>query len=144
VCKVTGKRLPHKAQRQYLSRHGRHIPRARAQRGDTIYWARHGSCLSGIRHIAIVKDERMMIHATGHAGKVLEQRIWTESGRLKICPYAVRFGLLPPLPSSSLAFSSFHSSFFSAQGSSALLCIILHIELLTVGGDLRLALLSRF
>ncbi len=90
VCKVTRKQLPHKAQLQYLSRRGKHIPRARAQRGDTIYWATNGNCRRAIKHVAIVKDARTMLHAPNRRSKVREQRIWTQSGSLRICPYAVR------------------------------------------------------
>jgi hypothetical protein len=90
VCKATGKLLPHKAQLQYLSRLGRHVPLARAQRGDTIYWAINGNCRSGIRHVGIVKDSRTFLHVPGRGGAVREQRIWTQSGNLKICRYAVK------------------------------------------------------
>lgn len=91
VCHATHKHLPHSAQRQYLSRLGRHIPRGRAERGDTVYWARNGDCRRGITHVALVKDRHTILHAPHQRARVREQRIWTVSGNLRICPYAVRF-----------------------------------------------------
>jgi cell wall-associated NlpC family hydrolase len=91
VCKVTGKHLPHKAQSQYKSRLGKHIPRSQAKQGDTIYWARNGNCNSGIKHVGIVKDSKYFINAPHTGAKVRVQKIWTKSGSLKICPSAVRF-----------------------------------------------------
>ncbi len=90
LCKARQKLLPHSAQRQYLSRLGRHIPRGRAERGDTVYWARNGNCRSGVTHVAIVRDKQIILHAPHQRARVREQRIWTVSGNLRICPYAVR------------------------------------------------------
>jgi hypothetical protein len=92
------KNLPHNAQQQYLSSAGRHIPRAQAQRGDTIYWATNGNCRSGITHVAILKDARTMVNAPSKNTRVREQSIWTQSGSLRICPDAVRSvsELFPP------------------------------------------------
>jgi hypothetical protein len=101
VCKALRKTLPHNAQRQYLSPLGRHVPRSQAQRGDTIYWATNGNCRSAIKHVAIVKDARIMLNAPNRNARVREQAIWTQSGSLRICPDAVRLVLLPRRFSSS-------------------------------------------
>ncbi len=101
VCKVLRKHLPHFAQSQYHSRLGKQIPRARALRGDTVYWAPHGNCRSGITHVAFVKDANTILHAPHAGARVREQRLFTQSGNLRICPYAVRsvehYNKSPPL-----------------------------------------------
>ena len=91
VCKALHIQLPHKASLQYVSRKGKHIPRAKAQRGDLLFWATNGHCKgNSIKHVGIFSKPGYFLNAPNKRSKVRVQKIWTKSGSLKICPSAVR------------------------------------------------------
>jgi cell wall-associated NlpC family hydrolase len=104
VCVVMRKALPHTPQRQYLSGLGRRIPRARAVRGDTIFWATNGDCRAAVKHVALVKDARIMLHKPTRLGRAREQIIFTQAGSLKICPDAIRLEQTPVTSHPSFTF----------------------------------------
>ncbi|UNI16361.1 hypothetical protein JDV02_002797 [Purpureocillium takamizusanense] len=91
VCQAQKKTIPRVAQDQYHSKMGKHIPRKDAQPGDMLFWANGGNCKSKVAHVGIYMKPGWMVNAARTGTPVREQKIWTASGDLKICPDAVRF-----------------------------------------------------
>jgi cell wall-associated NlpC family hydrolase len=87
---VTRQPLPPSSQRLYLSPCGRRVPHARAARGDALFWATNGNCRTAVKHVALARDAHIMLHKPTRLGRAREQRIFTQAGSLKICPYAIR------------------------------------------------------
>lgn len=79
------------AQTQYHSKMGKHIPRKDAKAGDLLFWATGGNCQSKVAHVGIYMRPGWMVNAARTGTPVREQKIWTSSGGLKICPDVVRF-----------------------------------------------------
>ncbi|KAJ9649228.1 hypothetical protein H2199_000002 [Coniosporium tulheliwenetii] len=90
VYKATGKKLPHKAQKQYTSRKCKHVPLSQRKQGDLVFWGTNGNCKSAIKHVAIVKNKQKIINAPRKGKPVRVQNHWEKSGGLKICASAVR------------------------------------------------------
>ncbi|GJN68183.1 nlp/p60 [Purpureocillium lilacinum] len=91
VCQAQKKTIPRTAQTQYHSKMGKRIPRKDAKAGDLLFWATGGNCQSKVAHVGIYMRPGWMVNAARTGTPVREQKIWTSSGGLKICPDVVRF-----------------------------------------------------
>ncbi|KAM7208376.1 hypothetical protein V8F20_001354 [Naviculisporaceae sp. PSN 640] len=92
VCKVTKKKLPHKAQAQYNLKKGKHVKLSQIRPGDALFWAKDKKCSSKTHHVGIYvgkdkKGKRIVLHAP-HTGSVVKKaKVWTSG----LCGSAVRF-----------------------------------------------------
>lgn len=92
LCKALKKKIPRVAQDQYnATKMGKRIPRSQAKEGDLLFWGTNGNCKTGVVHVGIFINKKLMINAAKPGTPVREQEIWTSYGGQKICDHVMRY-----------------------------------------------------